>query len=69
MIINVFLVFYFNMFNNVFIFFLDFNLFSGVGDWGVDGEEGLYRIIRCNVLDFFLYCIIKWMKEGNLLFS
>lgn len=41
------------------------NPFSGVGDWGVDGEEGSHRIIRCNAPDSFPHRTIKWTKEGN----
>jgi len=43
------------------------NPFTGVGDWGVDGEEGSHLIIRCNAPDSFPHRTIKWTKGGNQL--
>ena len=45
----------------------DLNPFTGVGDWGVDGEEGKHTIIRCNAPDSFPHRTITWTKGGNQL--
>ena len=45
----------------------DLNSFTGIGDWGVDVEEGSHSIIRCRAPDSFPHRTIKWTKEGNQL--
>ena len=45
----------------------DLNPFTGVGDWGVDGEEGSSAIIRCNAPDSFPHRTVRWTKQGNQL--
>ena len=64
---NVLPALYLNTLNDVSTSSPDLNPFTGVGDWGVDGEEGSHLIIRCSAPDSFPHRTIKWTKGGNQL--